>query len=151
MRKTSVVVLACVMTLASCLDVENRPVLSMLGNANSLTLATDDTLVIIRAITNGGRNDMWLNASAPAFEMTNAGGAAVCDPSALLALLAPDPVRVPAGQGVVDERRFPIEDLPNCTPGNYSLIFVGHFRESESSADNFTLRTSSSPFTLQAP
>ena len=87
--------------LVSCLDVEDRPVLSMLTEANSLTLTTADTLVITRAVTNSGRNDVWLNAAADAYEMTASGGTRVCDASAMLALTAPENVRIPAGQGIV--------------------------------------------------
>ena len=139
------------MAVASCLDVDDRPVLSMLGEANSLTLTTADTLVITRAVTNSGRNDMWLNAAADAFEMTAPGGARVCDASAMLALTAPENVRVPAGQGIVDQRKFALSALPNCAPGNYFLVFVAHFRESEDAPDSFTLRTSSAAFQVTAP
>ena len=139
------------MALVSCLDVDDRPVLSMLGEANSLTLTTEDTLVITRAVTNAGRNDIWLNAAADAFEMTASGGARVCDASAMLALTAPENVRVPAGQGIVDQRKFAMSALPNCAPGNYFLVFVAHFRESEDAPDSFTLRTSSAAFQVIAP
>ncbi|HYC51880.1 MAG TPA: hypothetical protein VEB19_12280 [Gemmatimonadaceae bacterium] len=150
MKRPAVALLASALVVVSCLNVEDRPALSLLANANALTLTTDDTLVIFRAITNSGKNDMWLNAAADAFEMTNANGTKVCDASAILALAAPDLVRVPTGQGVVNERKFALSDLPNCAPGNYSLVFVAHFRPSETAADNFTLRTSSAPFALQA-
>jgi len=144
-------VLGVALALASCLDVEDRPALSMLGNINSLALTTEDTLIITRAITNAGQAEMWLNAAADAFEMTTTGGARVCDASAMLALSAPENVRIPAGQGVVDERRFALSELPNCTAGSYAIAFVAHFRESEDAPDSFTLRTSSSTFTLTAP
>jgi hypothetical protein len=137
--------------LVSCLDVEDRPVLSMLTEANSLTLTTADTLVITRAVTNSGRNDVWLNAAADAYEMTASGGTRVCDASAMLALTAPENVRIPAGQGIVDQRKFALSELPNCVPGNYFLVFVAHFRESEDAPDTFTLRTSSTTFQLTAP
>jgi hypothetical protein len=139
------------MALVSCLDIDDRPVLSLLAEANSLTLTTADTLVITRAVTNSGRNDIWLNAAADAFEMTTSGGARVCDASAMLALTAPENVRVPAGQGIVDQRKFALSALPDCAPGNYFLAFVAHFRESEDAPDSFTLRTSSTAFQVTAP
>jgi hypothetical protein len=150
MKKTACVVIgACV--VASCLDVDNRPVLSMVANANHLTLTTQDTLVISRGITNGGREDMWLHVSADAFEMTASNGSRVCDASMVLALISTQVVRVPSGQGIADERRFPMSQLTNCEPGTYSLIFVGHFRETEAADDSFTLRTSPTTFQLNAP
>lgn len=149
--KTTACALGLALALVSCLDIEDRPALSMLGEVNSLALTTEDTLVITRAVTNSGRNDMWLNAAADAYEMTASGGARVCDAAAMLALTAPENVRVPAGQGVVDQRKFPLADLPNCAPGTYAIAFVAHFRESEDAPDSFTLRTSSSTFVLTAP
>ena len=137
--------------LASCLDVDDRPVMSMVASANNLTLTTQDTLVISRAITNGGRDDMWLHVNADAFEMTASNGTRVCDASMVLALFSTQTVRVPTGQGIVDERRFPLSQLSNCAPGTYAISFVAHFRETESSNDSFTLRTSPSQFQLNAP
>ena len=137
--------------LVSCLDVDDRPVMSMVASANGLTLTTQDTLVISRAVTNGGRNDMWLHVTADAFEMTASNGGRVCDASMVLALFATQVVRVPTGQGIVDERRFPLSQLANCAPGTYAINFVAHFRETESANDSFTLRTSPSQFQLNAP
>jgi hypothetical protein len=150
MKKTACVVIgACV--IASCLDVENRPVLSMTASANQLTLTTQDTLVISRVVTNGGREDMWLHVTADAFEMTASNGSRVCDASMVLALFSTQVVRVPSGQGVADERRFPLSQLSNCAPGTYALNFVAHFRETEAADDTFTLRTSPATFQLNAP
>ena len=150
MKKTACVVIGA-FVLVSCLDVDDRPVMSMLASANSVTLTTEDTLIISRGITNSGRNDMWLHVSADAFEMTASNGQRVCDASTVLALIMTQTVRVPAGHGITDERRFPLSQLNNCAPGTYALTFVGHFRESESANDSFTLRTASTPFQLSAP
>ena len=137
--------------LASCMLFDDeRPNVSMVADVNNLTLSTDDTLVITRAVTNTGTSDLWLNATPDAFELTSAGGGAGCVDGSL-ALRTLELVRVPADSGIVIERRYPLAGRLNCGAGNYFIALVAHLRTREGANDSYTLRTSSSPFVLTVP
>lgn len=143
--------LAAVTLLVAACDTTSPPSVLMVAQVNSLSLSTADTLVVTRALTNNGGNDVWVNVTAPAYEMKNASGQPACDVSTSFALIAVELVRVQPDSTLLDERKYALEDYGNCTPGSYTMSVVATIHSRPEGGEKSTLRTPPSSFTITAP
>lgn len=136
--------------LSAC-TTSDRPSVAMIAEINALTLSTADTLVVSRALINNGGNDVWLNVSAPAYDMRDAEGQSACHVVVAPAVTVVELVRIQPDSTLLDVREYPLEGRENCTPGVYTITIVSVFQTRQEGGETITLRTSPTQMTITAP
>ena len=138
------------LALSGC-RTSDRPSVGMIAEVNALTLSTADTLVVSRALTNNGGNDVWLNVSAPAYEMRDATGQSACHVVVAPAVTVVELVRIQPDSTLLDVREYPLEGRQNCAPGVYSISVVSVFQTRQEGGETITVRTPPAQITITAP
>ena len=138
------------LALSAC-DTSDRPSVGMIAEVNSLTLSTADTLVVSRALTNSGGNDVWLNVTMPAFDMRDAAGQSACLAEVAPAVTVVELVRIQPDSTFLDVREYPLEGRQNCAPGVYSITIVSVVQTRQDGGETVTVRTPPAQITITAP
>lgn len=138
--------------VVSCGVDEGRPSASMAVEVSALSLSTNDTLVLTRALANSGRQTLWLNATAHGYAMRNGAGQPVCAVDTTVTNAPLELVRILPDSAVVVEHSYALANMADCVPGTYQIEFHAFLHKNDSATDApFTLRTGASTFVLTAP
>lgn len=138
------------LALSGCIT-SDRPNIGMIAELNALTLSTADTLVVSRALTNTGGNDVWLNLTLPAYDMRDAAGQSACHVVVAPAVTVVELVRIQPDSTFLDVREYPLEGRQNCAPGVYSISIVSVFQTRQEGGETFSLRTPPARITITEP
>lgn len=138
------------LALSGCRTTD-RPSVGMIAEVNALTLSTADTLVVSRALTNNGGNDIWLNVSAPAYDMRDAAGQSACHLVVVPAVTVVELVRIQPDSTLLDVREYPLEGRQNCAPGTYSISVVSELQTRQEGGESITVRTPPAQITITEP
>ncbi len=143
---------AIALVVVSCGVDEGRPNAFMAVEVSALSLSTNDTLVLTRALSNAGRQTLWLNGTAHGYAMRNGAGQEVCTQVTTVPAEPLEMIRILPDSVVVVERSYPLADMAACDPGTYLIEFFAVLHKNDAGTDPpFTLRTGASTFVLTAP